>query len=363
MTFDCSKVIKKICLSPHYISLRLITCLVIATILIFSLRMFLEGLYQVSVNINLQAKYDNIFSSPAYKSMPWLELSFLRIPEGNLINNQCIGVNFVIFVYSKPDDFLYRRTVRNTWGQNDVMDNLRSIIIFPLGLTKNITTQNNIEEESWQQDDIIQGNFTDTYQNLTYKGILILKFFTTFCKQANHLVKMDSDIFPNIFNLDKYFKNRAWNNGFVSCKMYWRSLVLRPDVWCGKWCIPERDYKQSHYPPYCSGSFYTISGDLVPHLYHLSSVEPLWWVADVHITGHLLIKLKNARRVILSNFMESDIDMLLNKLDQVPDSVICGYINGIYDIYRAWRILQLKYNNSIFTEGTDTNHENIRILT
>ena len=47
----------------------------------------------------------------------------------------------------------------------------------------------------------MQWDFLDTYQNLTIKSIMSLKWASQNCKEAAYVVKMDDDIFVNPPNL------------------------------------------------------------------------------------------------------------------------------------------------------------------
>jgi hypothetical protein len=44
--------------------------------------------------------------------------------------------------------------------------------IFSLGLVSDMSLQLQIEKESEKFKDVVQGYFTDSYRNLTYKGVM-----------------------------------------------------------------------------------------------------------------------------------------------------------------------------------------------
>lgn len=53
--------------------------------------------------------------------------------------------------------------------------------VFIVGQTTNNETQNKIIEESQTHHDIIQESFLDTYNNLTLKTVMMLKWVTNNC--------------------------------------------------------------------------------------------------------------------------------------------------------------------------------------
>jgi beta-1,3-galactosyltransferase 1 len=55
--------------------------------------------------------------------------------------------------------------------------------------------QPGLVEEARQEQDIVQGDFADTYRNLSYKNIMGKLWVATFCEQAQFVVKTDDDMY------------------------------------------------------------------------------------------------------------------------------------------------------------------------
>ena len=70
--------------------------------------------------------------------------------------------------------------------------------------------QKNIEKESEHFGDIIQGDFLDTYHNLSYKEIMGNLWVSEFCEQAEFVVKTDDDQFIDLYEV--YTLTRAYLN-------------------------------------------------------------------------------------------------------------------------------------------------------
>lgn len=75
--------------------------------------------------------------------------------------------------------------------------------------------QNAITEENRQYNDIIQEKFHDTYNNLTLKSVMMLKWVTSNCAQAKYLMKTDDDMFVNIPALLKTLQPRSPATGIL----------------------------------------------------------------------------------------------------------------------------------------------------
>ena len=62
--------------------------------------------------------------------------------------------------------------------------------------------------------DLVQGNFMDTYRNLTYKTVLGHMWVSSFCSQAEFVVKTDDEIYVDIYGM--YALTRKFVNSWVS---------------------------------------------------------------------------------------------------------------------------------------------------
>lgn len=72
-----------------------------------------------------------------------------------------------------------------------------------------------IVDENDEYGDIIQETFHDTYNNLTIKSVMMLKWVTNYCPRASYLMKTDDDMYINIKNLLRALTTRSSNNGIL----------------------------------------------------------------------------------------------------------------------------------------------------
>ena len=74
--------------------------------------------------------------------------------------------------------------MRSTWGR-PVIPNVETKLVFLLGATENAELQENIERENSDYHDIVQGDFIDTYHNLSYKSIMGKLWVSEYCEQVS----------------------------------------------------------------------------------------------------------------------------------------------------------------------------------
>lgn len=197
----------------------------------------------------------------------------------------------VTIVHSAPDNFHKRRIIRDTWGRND----LRSLLVFLLGAANSSNLQEKLELESNIHGDLVQGNFEDTYRNMTYKHVMALKWFTYSCADSHYLLKTDDDVFVNTPLMYNYLeKSTALSQPFhhgrlLFCKELSRAKVKR--TFRSKWRVSYEEYEDKYFPSHCPGFSIIYSSDVVPLLYQKAQKLPYFWIDDVHITGTVASKL------------------------------------------------------------------------
>uniref|UniRef100_A0A183CVE2 Hexosyltransferase n=1 Tax=Gongylonema pulchrum TaxID=637853 RepID=A0A183CVE2_9BILA len=208
----------------------------------------------------------------------------------------------------------YRRTIRQTWGKPALYKNFKTAVIFPIGRTNNVTLLRSIKKEQKQFGDLIQQNFMDTYQNLTYKTLEWLQFVDEFCPTAQFVLKIDTDMTFNYFKL--------------------------------VWPVSEEEYSSDHYPSYCSGMYYVFTTDLVRPLLQQAPFCTFFWVLfslqieDVHVTGHL-------GAMVGANYedwtMNTTYDLQkLPSLVKKPE-IIFGMISSSREHDQLWKIMLYTY--------------------
>ena len=74
-------------------------------------------------------------------------------------------------------------------------------LAFLLGRPEDEKKQEMLQEENEKHRDIVQGDFLDTYHNLSYKAIMGHLWVSEFCDQAEFVVKTDDDVFIDLYEV------------------------------------------------------------------------------------------------------------------------------------------------------------------
>ncbi|XP_017879469.1 beta-1,3-galactosyltransferase 1-like isoform X2 [Ceratina calcarata] len=202
-------------------------------------------------------------------------------------SNICSPSSYLlIIICSAVMNFKARTAIRNTWANKNNLDGVYNSTVkvaFLLGQSDNDTFNNIIAEESHQYNDIIQEKFLDTYNNLTLKSVMMLKWITSNCGQAKYLMKTDDDMFVNIPALMKTLQARSQTtNTLLGSLICNAKPILDP---MNKWYTPKYMYSEKIYPNYLSGTGYVMSLDVAIKLYHAALTTPLLHLEDVYVTG------------------------------------------------------------------------------
>ncbi|XP_046358134.2 beta-1,3-galactosyltransferase 5-like [Haliotis rufescens] len=208
--------------------------------------------------------------------------------------------DILIFVHSGCDHFAKRQLVRKTWGSVKTVRGLSFRTVFMLGETSNQTLQKVLETESLLRGDIVQGNFADTYKNLTYKHIMSLGWILKECPGIKLIVKLDDDTMLNTYNLVDYFHLPGAKDRLLYCSVYYRQGPLRHNR--TKWYVSPSEYPFQKFPNYCEGFGYVMSPDVARSLYKASEDARYFWVDDVYVTGILTLKVGLTLSDFISGF-------------------------------------------------------------
>ena len=144
-----------------------------------------------------------------------------------------------------------RSAIRQTWANiSELPRNVK--VVFIIGQADNATQQFKIQEESNKYGDIVQESFVDTYQNLTIKSLMLLKWFEQNCHQTQYVMKTDDDMYinlPKLYDLVKTNQNPFLLMGSLICNAVPKRESRH------KWYVPYHVFPESHYPNYLSGIF------------------------------------------------------------------------------------------------------------
>ncbi|XP_064417191.1 beta-1,3-galactosyltransferase 2-like [Latimeria chalumnae] len=191
----------------------------------------------------------------------------------------------VLLIPTRPTEIHARNVIRETWGNETLIPGVTIIRLFFFGLPVTIEEplQKYLEEESSVYHDIIQRDFLDTYNNLTIKTMTSLEWLTHFCPEADYAMKVDTDMFLNIEKLVKSLLNPdipTRQNYFTGYPIQQHSPFRNKN---SKWYMPESVFPGEVYPPYCSGTGYVFSVNIVWKILEASYVVKPIHIEDAYI--------------------------------------------------------------------------------
>ncbi|XP_077298168.1 uncharacterized protein LOC143919635 isoform X2 [Arctopsyche grandis] len=225
---------------------------------------------------------------------------------------------------------LARKNVENeTVRQSNMNDTRRSVkydppvkirYLFLLGQwsnENNTDLQAKIDEESALYGDIIQEGFIDSYNNLTLKSLMLLKWVISNCgDNVRYIMKTDDDMYVNIPRLVEALQNKSKEylhrvssnfdgeymhrmNSTTKQAILKDEKLLMGDLICdarpisdtsSKWYSPTYMFGGKVYPRYLSGTGYVMSLGAAKLLYRAALDTPLFHLEDIYITGMCSMK-------------------------------------------------------------------------
>jgi len=248
------------------------------------------------------------------------DFSYVRLPGGSWCRD---NLYLLVLVHSHPEHFKERELIRRTWGSVTNINGWRVKLVFLLGkyskppsrppswhkkarfsenkisiksrsLNRNgFFRSSHYESEKYKtdaidklvllesdlNDDIVQGNFVDNPQNLTYKHVMGYKWVSQHCvDKPAFVLKTDDNVFVETYHLFNFL-----------------TAVYGSDPVAGIVCdvVPAgtgplhqtTERSPDSRPKYCNGAAYLITPSLIPKfLRATASVSPIT-LDDVYMTG------------------------------------------------------------------------------
>ena len=170
----------------------------------------------------------------------------------------------VIIVKSAVSNIERRNIIRSKWGSQ--AQSLGIPVVFIIG--KIIEVENDdpreikIAQEQGQHEDIIIGDFVDTYYNLTLKTLSAISWADKYCRGVEWFLCIDDDVVLNPFALHKKFSETPQDVNSFHCFLHTENRNVNRDTTgpYGKWAIPVEVIPQDNFPVFCGGPAYLLPG-------------------------------------------------------------------------------------------------------
>ncbi|XP_075365264.1 LOW QUALITY PROTEIN: beta-1,3-galactosyltransferase 2-like [Mycteria americana] len=190
----------------------------------------------------------------------------------------------ILLISTTAAEIQHRSSIRKTWGNESVVHSTGVEVVQLFMLDVESKGPNEVLlRESEQYHDIIQQDFLDTYNNLTHKTLMGMKWVASYCSGASFVMKTDSDVFVNtIYLIEKLLRplSPPPQNYFTGCLMKGHKPIWNKE---SKWYISEEEYPGDKYPPFCSGTGYVFSGDLASKIVNVSVMVKFIHLEDVYV--------------------------------------------------------------------------------
>ena len=189
--------------------------------------------------------------------------------------SQIDPVYLLILVMSSPRQHKLRAKIRQTWGKEVRLNDLRIMVRFVVGMTMNLTTEMMLERESVLFDDVIQGEFFERGNaTRTAKVVFGISWAAHHCPSAHFIMKTNADVIVNIDNLVSYLTSVdlvGKHGNFAAGKIYIKEIQLG--------AIEQENYPTTRriYVDYPDGRGYILSGAVARYLntefHHVSFIK------------------------------------------------------------------------------------------
>lgn len=229
-----------------------------------------------------------------------------------LCQNQSHPLQWIIYVLSTPSNFEQRNLLRETWADVSLFKHPISKVVFVMGQSFDISTQEKIEEEFSHHGDLVIGEFEDVQNSFTIKNVLGMKWVSENCMNAKYAFKANDVSFVNIFGMMELSKLRITEPHSIMCPLWMENTMKILRYNCGDYCVAKEDFPdQEFFPQYCAGLGFLAGLEVIKDLYLASLSTPFFSIEDVYITGILPKKLSKPIEFIscLSSF-SADINVL-----------------------------------------------------
>ena len=224
----------------------------------------------------------------------------INIQDPYLILNHRVCRDYIetiICVHSATSNINKRNSIRQTWRNSTLLLNQNMSLVFLLGMPRNVSEQKQISEENMLHMDVVQGHFIDSYQNLSHKAILGLRWVTEHCTTVKTIVKVDDDVLVNPFLLNVYLSTKFEDKRSIYCRL--KPQHTDPIHRFGKWKVSYTDFPGLLYYPFksCPGFMWIFSMEIAVDLLNAARTTPLFWIDDVYVTGILADQVVNVTHV------------------------------------------------------------------
>ncbi|XP_076175546.1 beta-1,3-galactosyltransferase 5 [Ptiloglossa arizonensis] len=211
-------------------------------------------------------------------------------------------MDLVIIVMSAPAHLEARMAIRQTWGHFGQRSDIS--ILFMLGATLDSKVETILRREQKTYNDVIRGQFLDSYSNLTLKTISTLEWVDSYCSKVKFLLKTDDDMFINVPRLQAFATRHVKDKNVIFGRLAKKWKPIRNKK--SKYYVSRTQFKHAVFPDFTTGPAYLLSSDIVRKLYDTALDQTYLKLEDVFVTGIVADKL-GIKRTHVNEFLNKKI--------------------------------------------------------
>ncbi|XP_070556741.1 uncharacterized protein [Ptychodera flava] len=196
-------------------------------------------------------------------------------------------LHLLVLVVSRAEDRSKRDVVRETWAKT-LRQSQNVIVLFVVGENLNKTVQNRINDENFEENDLIQMKIGDANRDATSVLVGMFEWTYEFCSNARYLLKIDDTMMVVNEDVLTYLKFQE-KPGIALGKLVEHSKPNRDPE--STWYVSEDEWPEPMYPPYLLSPVYLLSTDVVQKAFIASfhikpfRFEDIYLSALLHVAG------------------------------------------------------------------------------
>uniref|UniRef100_T1IKI1 Galectin domain-containing protein n=1 Tax=Strigamia maritima TaxID=126957 RepID=T1IKI1_STRMM len=172
--------------------------------------------------------------------------------------------------------------LRNTWSKPlSLSDN--TSVVFLTGQSKENLVNDEVFFEANGTRDMVIVDFDESYRNLSLKTLLMLRWVKDYCSNAEFILKVDDDVFINVYNLMEFINREEFNNSAIYGNLGHKWPPIRNND--SKWMATMEEYDKPFYPDFVTGPAYLVGTKIIAQLLSVCVKLPYLFLEDVFVTG------------------------------------------------------------------------------
>ncbi|KAK0410754.1 hypothetical protein QR680_005306 [Steinernema hermaphroditum] len=198
------------------------------------------------------------------------------------------NLSFLVVVHSEIYNFDRRHELRTILSKE-----LRQLANFDLLFATARSVEHEIQEtlmsEAGEFDDIVQSYHIDNYHALPMKAHAWISYVHEHLQNSTKFVlKIDDDVSINAGLVANFLASRSHSESLRSVYCYPFKIAADKRKW-SRYYLSEEEFPFPNLGVFCAGLAYTLSADLMPHLYRNLQKTRFVWLDDWYVTHALLV--------------------------------------------------------------------------